>query len=122
MSVGKKSFFFFLGTLVMCVNGGGERVWEKEGKRQRGKQLLKRSNTGEGDTLTSCMRCHGYKSPACHPFLAFPPAPPFFTPDILVFERQRQDTKEGEREGDDEKREGYRCLRRKGKNRSERDQ
>lgn len=40
-----------------------------------GKQLLRQSNTGEGDTLTSRMCCHGYQSPVCHPFLAPSPVP-----------------------------------------------
>lgn len=72
---GGPDFFLFPPSLGQAVDvheqGSGaekqreERVWKKEGKALRGKQLLKRSNTGEGDTgegdtLTSCMRCHGY--------------------------------------------------------------
>lgn len=58
----------FLGRQVMCVNKEytqrpKKKAWEVEGKTLRGKQLLKQSNTGEGDTLTSCMCCHGYQSP-----------------------------------------------------------
>lgn len=94
--------FFFFGRLVTRMNKGGRerrREREKKGlkggkKKHIGKQLSKRSNTGEGDTLRSCMRCHGYQSPVCHPFLAFPP---LFSPDILAFERERKDTKGGER-------------------------
>lgn len=70
--------FFFLGhTGDVHERGGrgreGKRAVRRKEKALRGKQLLKRSNTGEGDTLTSCMRCHGYQSPVCHPFLAPPP-------------------------------------------------
>lgn len=97
--------FFFLGRLVTCRNKRGESEREKRvgrwrEKALRGKRLLKRSNTGEGDTLTSCMRCHGYQSPVCHPSLVPPFPPPL--PNILAFERQREDTK------GDERREGYR--------------
>lgn len=93
---------FFLGFFLGDAHehGGERRREERVGRRRekalRGKQLLKRSNTGEGDTLTSCMRCHGYQSPACHPFLAFPPLS-FFPLDILALERRRKDTKGGER-------------------------
>lgn len=41
-------------------------IWQEERWIQRnatGKQLLRQSNTGDGDTLTSCMRCYGYLSP-----------------------------------------------------------
>lgn len=73
--------FFFLGRLMTCMSKGGDRgkkgLEEGGEKALRGKQLLKRSNTGEGDTLTSCMRCHGYQSPVCPPFLAFLPPPSF---------------------------------------------
>lgn len=48
---------------------------EKVLVRVRGKRLLKRSNTGEGDTLTSRMRCHSNHLPICHSFLASPPFP-----------------------------------------------
>lgn len=47
-----------------------KKLGRRRGKTLRGKQLLKQSNTGEGDTLTSCMCCHGYQSPVWHPFLA----------------------------------------------------
>lgn len=55
---------------------------------------MKRSNTGEGDTLTSCMCYHGYKASVHHPFLVDPPNP---TLDILAFKRQRKDTKGAEK-------------------------
>lgn len=57
----------------------------------RGRQLLKRSNTGEGDTLTSCMHCHGYQSPVCHPFLANPP------PQHIGVQEAKERHKRGER-------------------------
>ena len=51
--------------LVTCESKWGEmeRKKKKVGRRREKKQLLKRSNTGEGDTPTSCIRCHGYQSP-----------------------------------------------------------
>lgn len=81
---------------------------EKGGKMGlRGKQLLKRSNTGEGDTLTSCMCYHGYKSPACHLFLAFLP---FSSPWHSGVPEAEGRHKRG-REEDDDRREGYKRLR-----------
>ncbi|MEQ2254610.1 hypothetical protein ILYODFUR_005532 [Ilyodon furcidens] len=50
----------------------------RSNKRQRNRKRnereagIKQSDTGEGDALTSCMRCYGYWSPVCHtPTVAF---------------------------------------------------
>lgn len=83
-------------------------VKEKEGTSLKGEQLLKRSNTGEDDTLTSCTRCHSYQLPVCHRFLAFSPFF-FFWSEVLVFERKRErDTKGGRDEQRREGKGGYR--------------
>lgn len=69
-----------------------KRTNEKK-KQQHWKGSIYWSNPtlGEGDTLTSRLRCHGYQSPVCKSLLA-PLSltfPPIFSPDILVFQKQR---------------------------------
>lgn len=57
-------FFPSSARLVTCENQWGEMERKKKvGRRREKKQLLKRSNIGEGDTPTSCIRCHGCQSP-----------------------------------------------------------
>lgn len=64
---------------AVLIRRKGDSVERWKGKKAwRRRQLLKRSNTGEGD-----MCCYGYQSPLSSP-------PPFFPADKLAFQRQRK--------------------------------